>query len=150
MSGSCWEPTLSRKWLSSLQPSQAIYLQVVLFHPDERLVFLAWCFYKKPTTAEHTLITSCFYPIHPGLVLKCLQLCSPAFAYIPIVAFHETRLATWSLIRQSLFFKSLAPQSPPSLLQTPLTDPQTGSPGILTGTVRARDSMRDITGRWTE
>jgi hypothetical protein len=37
----CWELTLSRKWLSSLQTSQAIYLQVVLFHPDERLVFLA-------------------------------------------------------------------------------------------------------------
>jgi hypothetical protein len=37
----CCEPTLSRKRLSSLQPSQAIYSQVVLFHPDERLVFLA-------------------------------------------------------------------------------------------------------------
>jgi hypothetical protein len=61
---------------------------VVLFHPDERLVFLAWCFCKKPTTAEHTLITSCFSPLHPGLVVKCLLLHFPACAYTPIVAFQ--------------------------------------------------------------
>ena len=84
----CWELTLSRKQISSLQPSQAIYLQVVLFHPDKRLVFLTLCFCKKPTTAEHTLITSCFSPIHPGPVVKCLQLHSPAGAYISIVVFQ--------------------------------------------------------------
>jgi hypothetical protein len=84
----CWEPTLSRKWLSSLQLSRAVYLQVELSHPDKRLFFLAWCFCKKPTTAEHTLITSCFSPIHPGPVVKCLQLHSPAGAYISIVVFQ--------------------------------------------------------------
>jgi hypothetical protein len=77
----CWEQTPSRKQLSSLPPSWAIYLQVVLFHPDERLVFLAWCFCKEPTTAEHTLTTSCFSSTHSGVVVKCLQLHSPACAY---------------------------------------------------------------------
>jgi hypothetical protein len=61
---------------------------VVLFHADEKLVFLAWCFCKKPTTDKHTLLTSCFSPIHPGPVVKCLQLHSPACAYIPIAAFQ--------------------------------------------------------------
>jgi hypothetical protein len=83
-----WELTLSRKQLSSLQPSMAIYLQVVLFHPDERLVFLPWCFCKKPTTAKHILIKSCFSPVHPGLVVKCLQLHFLVGAYIPILAFQ--------------------------------------------------------------
>jgi hypothetical protein len=105
----CWEPTLSRKWPSSLQPSRAIYLQVVLFHPDKRLVFLTWCFCKKPTTAEHTLITPCFSPIHPGLVAKCLQLYSLACAF-SCLSINET----WDLIRHTVlppFFESLALQS---------------------------------------
>jgi hypothetical protein len=58
------------------------------FPPYKRLVFLAWCFWKKPTMAEHTLITSCFSPIHPSPVVKCLELHSPVCAYIHVVVFQ--------------------------------------------------------------
>jgi hypothetical protein len=57
--------------------------RLVLFHPDERLVFLAWCFCKQPTTAEHTLVTTRFSPAHPGLVVTGLQLYSPAVLIHP-------------------------------------------------------------------
>ena len=44
---SCWEPTLSRKRLSALQPFLATYLRVVLFHPDERLAFPSMMFLQE-------------------------------------------------------------------------------------------------------
>jgi hypothetical protein len=58
----CWELTPSRKWLSSLQPSLAIYLQVGTFPPRQETCFPSMTFLQAAnhnwTHSDNTLFFS--------------------------------------------------------------------------------------------